>query len=83
MKRIIDDASLPEPVSLTPEQLAAVASDTSAMLGAGGGLMVLIYGGDLLRAAVSGASISNGFGGQAFNPASVGGLQAGGLTAGM
>ncbi len=48
MKRIIDDAALPEPVSLTPEQLAAVATDTSAMLGAGGG-MIMIYGGDLLR----------------------------------
>jgi hypothetical protein len=44
MKRSIDSSTLPAPVSLTPEQLAAVASDTSAMLGAGGG-MIMIYGG--------------------------------------
>jgi hypothetical protein len=45
MKRLINNSSLPAPVSLTPEQLAAVASDTSAMLGAGGGLLLTIYGG--------------------------------------
>jgi hypothetical protein len=44
MKRSIDSSTLPAPVSLTPEQLAVVASDTSAMLGAGGG-MIMIYGG--------------------------------------
>ena len=37
---------LPAPVSLTPEQLAAVASDTSALLGSAGGLLPhIIYGG--------------------------------------
>ncbi len=49
MKRIKNDpalADLPAPVSLTPEQLAAVASDTSAALGTGGGLLPhIIYGG--------------------------------------
>jgi hypothetical protein len=44
MKRSVNNATLPAPVSLTPEQLAAVASDTGAMLGAGGGA-VLICGG--------------------------------------
>jgi hypothetical protein len=37
-------ATLPAPISLTQEQLAAVAADTGALLGAGGGLYV-IYGG--------------------------------------
>ena len=37
---------LPAPVSLTPEQLAAVASEASALLGSGGGLLPhIIYGG--------------------------------------
>ena len=44
MKQFVQDRSLPEPVTLSPEQLVAVASDTSAMLGAGGG-RIIIYGG--------------------------------------
>jgi hypothetical protein len=46
MKHIKSDpalADLPAPVSLTPEQLAAVAADTSATLGAGGGAFVPHY----------------------------------------
>jgi hypothetical protein len=38
-------ATLPAPISLTQEQLAAVAADTGALLGAGGGLLYVIYGG--------------------------------------
>jgi hypothetical protein len=49
MQRVKNDpalANLPPPVSLTPEQLAQVASDTGAELGAGGGsLPIMIYGG--------------------------------------
>jgi hypothetical protein len=43
-------ARLPAPVSLTPEQLAQVASDTGAALGNGGGsvLSVIIYVGGYL-----------------------------------
>jgi hypothetical protein len=47
MKRILTDAALPDPVSLTLEQLSAVASDTGAMLGSGGGMMIMIYGGPI------------------------------------
>jgi len=43
-------ATLPAPISLTQEQLAAVAADTGALLGAGGGFYI-IYGG--LRAVAS------------------------------
>ena len=34
-------AALPPPMSLTQEQLAAVAADTGALLGAGGGFLVI------------------------------------------
>lgn len=37
-------ATLPAPISLTQEQLAGVAADTGALLGAGGG-RIIIYGG--------------------------------------
>jgi hypothetical protein len=47
MKRLKNDpalAELPAPITLTPEQLAAVASDTGAMLGAGGGCIIIAGG---------------------------------------
>jgi hypothetical protein len=50
MKRINNDATLanlPPPISLTVEQLAQVASDTGATLGAGGGLSSLVIAGGL------------------------------------
>ena len=36
--------TLPPPISLTPEQLAAVAADTGALLGAGGGFLLICGG---------------------------------------
>jgi hypothetical protein len=44
MKRSINNPDPPTPVSLTLEQLAAVASDTGAMLGAGGGAIMICGG---------------------------------------
>jgi hypothetical protein len=49
MKRIKNDpalALLPAPVTLTPEQLMLVASETGATLGTGGGTIgrIIIYG---------------------------------------
>jgi hypothetical protein len=50
MKRVMHDpalADLPAPISLTPDQLAQVASDTGAMLGAGGGCVPIIIAGGI------------------------------------
>ena len=47
MKRVKNDPAtqdLPPPVTLTPEQLAAVASETSAMLGNAGGIAIHLTG---------------------------------------
>jgi hypothetical protein len=50
MKRSKNDpklAELPAPITLTPDQLAAVASDTGAVLGAGGGYVPVIIAGGI------------------------------------
>jgi hypothetical protein len=44
LKIDLDRATLPAPITLTPEQLAEVASDTGAMLGAGGGCIIIAGG---------------------------------------
>ena len=51
-------AELPAPIALTPEQLAEVASDTGAMLGAGGGC-IIIAGGIRLPTAITTMSIAS------------------------
>ncbi len=62
MKRNKNDpklAELPAPITLTPDQLAAVASDTGAVLGAGGGFVpIIIAGGIPPFFAVSAAAIA-------------------------
>ncbi len=72
MKSLKNDpalAELPPPISLTPEQLAAVASDTSAMLGAGGGLALSKF---IIAGGFPTILMSGGLGPIA-NPASLGG----------
>jgi hypothetical protein len=57
MQRVKNDpalASLPPPVSLTPEQLVQLASETGATLGAGGGLPSIIYIGGYLLGQLTG-----------------------------
>jgi hypothetical protein len=44
-KKDIVQANLPAPIALTLEELNAVANDTAAMLGTGGGVVLHIYGG--------------------------------------
>ncbi len=50
-KKDIIQATLPAPVTLTLDQLDAVATDTAALLGSGGGLLVHIIAGGIKVAA--------------------------------
>jgi len=46
-KKDIVQANLPAPITLTLEDLNAVATDTAAMLGSGGGIVVHIVAGGI------------------------------------